>query len=80
MKKEISLRLIFFVVKCLKTMYKIIISMYNRNITKNNERQKTVMNYICEDCKQLSTPTQHCNCESEDITEEYVELLDLIYS
>lgn len=44
---------------------------------------KTITNdkgYICEDCNKLATPTTPCDCESTEVTDEDIAMLDYLYT
>ncbi len=38
------------------------------------------MDYICEDCKKLATATKPCDCEAEDVSENYSEMLEVTHA
>lgn len=36
------------------------------------------MSYICEDCKQLATPTAPCACVAEELSAEHLAFRELV--
>ncbi len=40
----------------------------------------TMNGFTCEDCKELATPAMPCSCGGDELSDEYLEMLDLMHS